>query len=220
MRAASVLVVAAVVAVVGIGTAVGLRTVSTTTTTTSTTTTTTTIAPERAQAGWQVATSSARGVMVDYTMLDVGGVYFRAIRLRARTTLLRWHVGSQDPPTRAGQVPADAYDSIDWASEGVAGVVAVFNGGFKVDSHAGGSMVDGVTLSPLVAGDMTIAIDAAGHWERGPWGPGFPGAHFHAIAYRQNLGAMIVDGHLSAAAQTNLVSLWGAPLKNSALQPR
>ncbi len=224
MRATRLLLFGALVAVVGVGTAVGLRTTSTTTTTTttstSTTTTTTTVAPEAAQAGWQVATRSARGVMVDYRMLDVGSVYFRAIRLRARTTLLRWHVGGQDPPTRAGEVPADALDAIDWASEGLAGVVAVFNGGFKADAHAGGSMVDGVVTSPMVPGDMTIALDAAGHWRMGLWEPGFPGAHFHAIAYRQNLGPMIADGQLTAAARTNLVSEWGSPLKNSPLQPR
>ena len=153
-------------------------------------------------------------------MIDVGGVYFRAIRLRARTALLRWHVGSQDPPTRTGEVPVDAGPAIDWASEGRAGVVAVFNGGFKVAAHAGGAMVDGVTVSPMLRGDMTIAIDAAGHWKMGLWEPGFPGKDFHAIAYRQNLGPMIADAKITAAAETNLVSLWGSPLKNSPLQPR
>jgi hypothetical protein len=158
--------------------------------------------------------------MVDYRLIDVDAAQFRVIRIRARTTLLRWHVGSQDPPTSLDEIPADAGPSIDWPDEGVAGVVAVFNGGFKVAAHAGGSMVDGVTLSPLIAGDMTLALNAAGHWKMGPWGPGFPGVDFHAIAYRQNLGALVLDGAITARAHEPLLSLWGDTLKVSPLEPR
>jgi len=154
-------------------------------------------------------------------MINVAGVTFRAIiRLRARTTLLRWHVGSVDPPTHAGQIPPDAASAVNWPNEGLAGVVAVFNGGFKVAAHAGGSMVDGVTLSPMVPGDMTLAIDAAGHWKMGVWAPGFPGAHFHPIALRQNLGPMVANGRPTAAALSSNEYIWGDPLKNSPHQPR
>jgi hypothetical protein len=207
------------VVVVAAGAAFGLahRPVTPTTTTS---TTTTTVPRERPQPGWRVATSSARGVMVDYRMIVQGGVSFRAVRLRARTTLLRWHVGTQDPPARYGVVPADAGPSINWPNEGLAGVVAVFNGGFKVDAGAGGSMVDGVTLSPMLPGKMTIALDAAGHWKMGLWGAGFPGPRFHAIAYRQNLTPLIADAKLTAAARTNSVAVWGSPLKGNPLVPR
>jgi hypothetical protein len=212
--AASVLVLA------GIGTGAALSLSKQPVVTTTTTTTTTTIPLERPQTNWQVATASSRGVMVDYRMIDLSGVTFRAIRLRARTTLLRWHVGTLDPPVRYGVVPADAGASIDWASEGLAGVVAVFNGGFKVAAHAGGSMVDGVTLSPMIAGDMTLAINAAGHWKMGVWSAGFPGPNFHAVAYRQNLGPMIANGKATAAALSSDENIWGDPLKGQPHQPR
>jgi hypothetical protein len=182
--------------------------------------TSSTVASERPQANWNVATSSARGVMVDYRMIDQGGVEYRAIRLRARTTLLRWHVGSIDPPTAPGEIPPDAASAINWPNEGVAGVVAVFNGGFKVAAKAGGSMVDGVTLAPLVRGDMTLAIDAAGHWKMGMWEPNFPGPSFHAIAYRQNLGPLIANGQVTRAALDASAPAWGSPLHNIPLQPR
>lgn len=188
--------------------------------TTTTTTTTTTIALERPQVNWQVATSSPRGVMVDYRMIDQSGVYFRAVRLRARTTLLRWHVGSVDPPVSPGTVPADAGPAIDWANEGLAGVVAVFNGGFKVGAHAGGAMVDGVTLSPMIRGDMTLAIDAAGHWKMGAWAPNFPGPSFHAVAYRQNLVALVANARPTAAALSANELIWGDPLKGNPQQAR
>jgi hypothetical protein len=181
---------------------------------------TTTTIPERPQTNWKVATASSRGVMVDYRMIDLAGVQFRTIRLRARTTVLRWHVGYLDPPTRAGQIPADASSSINWPNEGLAGVVAVFNGGFKVAAKAGGSMVDGVTLSPLIRGDMTLAISAAGHWKMGLWEPGFPGPTFHAIAYRQNLSPLIANAKVTSVALSTNPLIWGSPLNNRPLEPR
>jgi len=214
-------IIASIVAVVGVG--VGAVIVNSTmapATTTTTSTTTRTVALERPQANWQVATSSSRGVMVDYRMIDQSGIMFRAIRLRARTTLLRWHIGSADPPVRPGTIPADAGASVDWANEGLAGVVAVFNGGFKVGAHAGGSMVDGVTLSPMIRGDMTLAIDAAGHWKMGAWEPDFPGPIFHAIAYRQNLGPLIANARPTAAALAANELIWGDPLKGNPQQAR
>ncbi len=211
-------VTATALVLVGIGASVVLGRSATAVATTPPTTTS--VAYERPQAGWTVATASARGVMVDYKMIDVAGVYFRAIRLHARTTLLRWHVGSQDPPSRYGQIPADAGPSIDWPNEGRAGVVAVFNGAFKVGARAGGSMVDGVTLSPLLAGDMTLAINAAGHWKMGLWAPGFPGTGFHAIAYRQNLMPMVANGALTSAARSSDEYIWGDPLKPGPQDPR
>lgn len=195
-------------------------TVVTSTSVAPTTTTTRAVPRERAQAGWTVATSSARGVMVDYRTIVIGGVTFRAVRLRARTTLLRWHVGSTDP-NLAVRAPADAGPSIDWANEGRAGVVAVFNGGFKQLARAGGAVVDGVTLEPLVPSHMTIALDAAGHWALGLWGvKGYPPRGFHPISYRQNLGPLVWHGALTAAATSPDWGLWGAPLGGVPDEPR
>ena len=218
VTAAAVLTVVTVAT--GVAVANSTRAPATTTTSTTTTTTTSTMPMERPQANWQVATSSSRGVMVDYRMIDQTGVMFRAIRLRARTTLLRWHVGSADPPARPGTVPPDAGAAINWPNEGLAGVVAVFNGGFKVGAHAGGSMVDGVTLAPMVPGDMTLAIDAAGHWKMGAWAPNFPGPSFHAIAYRQNLGPLVANARATAAALSANELIWGDPLKGNPQQAR
>ncbi len=202
---------------IGVGVGVGVHSTPTTTTTT----TTTTVPLSRPEAGWVVATSSARGVMVDYTNIAEGGTTFRVLRLRARTTLLRWHDGYEDPPSSDGEVPADAGPSIDWSNEGLAGVIAVFNGGFKKSADAGGAVVDGVTLEPLVVGDMTIALDAAGHWRMGEWGSkGFPGANFDAIAYRQNLGPLILNGRLSPATSPADWQQWGSPLNNDPLTSR
>ncbi len=174
---------------------------------------------EPRQVGWTVGVTSARGVVSDYKMENVAGVWFRVFRLRARTAFLRWHVGSQDPPGAWGAVPADAAPAVDWASEGLAGVVGVFNGGFKVGARAGGSMVDGLTFSPMIRGDMTIGIDAAGHWRMGVWGATLPSGSFHPIALRQNLGPLVLGGRLAPAASQNIFG-WGSPLNNQPEEPR
>jgi hypothetical protein len=176
--------------------------------------------PEARQAGWTAVSVSSRGVMVDYRDLNVSGAVFRAIRLRARTTLLRWHVGSGDPNAWA-QAPADAAARIDWRSEGPPGVVAVFNGAFKQSAHAGGAVVDGVVMINLVVGSMTIALDRAGHWEMGPWGAkNFPTRGFHPISYRQNLTALVLDGALTPGASSSNWHQWGSPLNYNPLTAR
>jgi hypothetical protein len=199
-----------------IGTVFFRDTTSTATTTTSAApTTTTTVAREKGQVGWAVVSTSRRGVMVDTRQVVVGGVPFRVLRLRARTTLLRWHVGTTEPPGAASRVPADARAAIDWASEGLAGVVAVFNGGFKAAARAGGTFVDGLLLTPLVHGEMTIAINREGAWEMGPWGSvGFPSKGFQAISYRQNLPPLVLGGAVTSAGASANWSQWGSTIND------
>lgn len=164
---------------------------------------------------------SSRGVMVDYRDIRVGTTVFRVMRMHARTTFLRWHIGSQDPPEVATTVPADAASSIDWTNEGPPGVVAVFNGGFKKPADAGGAVVDGVVLESLVRGDMTLAIDAEGHWAMGVWGSAkFPTKGFHAISYRQNLGPLIENSALLPDTAPSFWRLWGSPLNQDPLTSR
>lgn len=181
---------------------------------------TTTIAPERPEAHWTVLSSSPRGVMVDYRNIKIGAVVFRAIRLRARTTLLRWHVGAGDPNAWRS-APPDAGPAIDWANEGPAGVVAVFNGAFKQAAKAGGAVVDHVVLEPLLRGYMTIALSAAGHWEMGVWGAkNFPTPGFGAISLRQNLAPLVEHGALTSSALTTNWRFWGDPINENPLTAR
>ena len=214
------LLVALIVVHVAVGTASPVLGATTTSTPSAATTTVATPAPEERQAGWIGVSASRRGIMVDIRDLNVGGAVFRAFRMRARTTLLRWHVGGVDPNLWA-KAPVDAGPRIDWANEGPPGVVAVFNGAFKQRALAGGAVVDGVVLIPLVVGDMTIGIDRAGHWVMGVWGAkDFPPAGFHPISYRQNLLPMVLHGALTPTARSSDWHLWGSPLNNNPLTAR
>lgn len=211
---------AAAVLVVLVGVGSGYMISSATTTSTSASPTTTTVPPEKHQLGWTVVSTSRRGVMVDVRNFQVGGVTFRALRLRARTTLLRWHVGAGDPNAWA-KAPADAGPKVNWPNEGLAGVVAVFNGGFKQSANAGGSAVDAVTLVSLVKGDMTIVINRLGHWEMGVWGVAhFPTPGFDPISYRQNLAPLVLNGRATPLALSGNWNAWGSPLGNNPLEAR
>jgi hypothetical protein len=174
-------------------------------TTTTSTTTTTTVPPEQPQAGWAVVSRSSRGVMSDLRTITEGGAAITVVRFRARTVAFRWHVGLEDPPGATSKVGLDSQPHIDTVSESAIGVIGAFNGGFKVDSHSGGSMTDGVVLEPMVAGRATVAISTSGALTIGQWGLDLPRASFPAIAYRQNSSPLIWHGALSPALST-----WGA----------
>jgi hypothetical protein len=204
-----VLIIVAIVCLLVAG-AVAYQKVTTTTTTTSTTQ-----PKEMAQLDWTVVSRSQRGVLVDTQSIKIGPTVFTAIRLRARTTRLSWHVGSSDPPTKI-LPPLDAQSKVDWTTEGQAGVVALFNGAFKQAARAGGASVDGLALEPLVKGNATIVLDRFGHWAIGSWGAaGFPPKGFKPIAIRQNLSLLVSNGHPSPEALHWPIIRWGDFLRHS-----
>ena len=170
---------------------------------------------------WTVATSTPNGIASDYRMLVVDHAQFRVFRLYPGTSFLHWHVGSQDPPVALGRVPADANSHIDLATEGRAGIIGVFNGGFKQNAHVGGAVVDGLTLSPLLRGMATIALDRYGHWEMGAWGQkGFPTPAFSPVSVRQNLPPLVSGGVVASSAVANEWGRWGDPLHGDPVEPR
>ena len=203
----------------GLGVAVFADDASTTTTTTSTTTTTTP-PPEAAQAGWVVVARSPRGVLSDRTTEVVNHATFIVARFRARTTVLHWHAGSEDPPSANIKMSPDSRHSIDFASEGVTGVVGVFNGAFKADSLAGGTIANGLSLAAMKPGVATAAIDVHGKLTLGVWGKDLPNPSVNAIVFRQNLGLLVNGGVVTTPAKVGSPYLWGAPLKGVVREPR
>lgn len=207
-------------AVLGLGGGTAVWVAADENTTTTTSTTTTTIPAESPEAGWSVVATSARGVMVDRREVTINGAIFTAVRFRQRTTAFHWHAGSEDPPRQAG-LPADATNHIDWGTENLTGIVGVFNGGFKADSTSGGILADGLNLEGLASNDATIAIDTAGKVHIGLWGHGtVPLAPGTAVAYRQNLPLLVLNGAPTVLALSPSWGIWGAPLHGHPRQAR
>jgi len=212
-----------VVALVGamIGLFVGGSTPSSSTTTTSVpgpSSTTTTTARTASSApppilptpGWGVIARTGRGVAVDQQWFTVpGGARIFVLRFRKGATAFHLHVGSEDPPGANGAVPLDAQAQISpW--EWRAGVLGVFNGGFKQAANAGGFALDGFVAASLKAGAPTAVIDTSGQLTIGSWGIDEPKPGHPVIAARQNLSYLIFGGQISPYA--NEISPWGVTL--------
>jgi hypothetical protein len=191
----------------------------TTTTATTSTMTTTPPAVEQPQRGWTVIATSARGVEVDHRSLLVDGADFTVVRFRARTTAFRLHVGTTDPPGAARVLPGDAQPLVA-AGELHIGVLAVFNAAFKATDHAGGTMLDGRVVTPLLANRATVAIDASGRLTIGVWGKDLPSKTDPAIALRQNLVLLVDHGAPTAAARTPYWGTWGGTVQANPATPR
>lgn len=126
----------------------------------------------------------------------VGLIWMDASRLRFR------FVPGLLVPEGGPRLPADSRPST-W----VPGMVAAFNGGFKLSDHVGGYFYAGRTVSALRAGLGTFTITSAGRIAIGAWGRDvrlIP----HTVVVRQNL-PLLVDGFRSRTSPSDSPSTWG-----------
>jgi hypothetical protein len=89
-------------------------------------------------------------------------------------------------------------------------LIAAFNGGFKLDTGAGGFESYGRVGYPLSAGLGSIVTYADGSTDLGAWHQAFPAAGKRVASVRQNLHLLIDGGH--AAADVGCLLCWGATL--------
>jgi hypothetical protein len=130
------------------------------------------------------------------------------IRFRAGTFRLDLHFGSTDPPSAGRNIPAVAGSAVSPSER--AQLLATFNGGFKSNTASGGFEADGQTVTPLVAGDASLVVDAGGAVHLGIWGQDVPVPGEQVLSVRQNLKPLIHGGQPSRYAGD--VGAWGATL--------
>jgi hypothetical protein len=90
------------------------------------------------------------------------------------------------------------------------GLVAAFNGGFKLSTGAGGFFLDGRSGAPVQPGRGSIVTYADGRTDIGSWGTEVPAHGRPVVSIRQNLGLLIDHG--SVAANAGCRECWGATL--------
>jgi hypothetical protein len=91
------------------------------------------------------------------------------------------------------------------------GVLATFNGGFKLDSAGGGFYLNGIYHGSLVNGAATIVYYKNGTMKIGEWGRDFTmGSSVQGV--RQNLKLLVDRGKVASNANSNVMSNWGATL--------
>jgi hypothetical protein len=91
------------------------------------------------------------------------------------------------------------------------GLLATFNGGFKLDSAGGGFYLNGIYHGSLVPGTAAIVYYKNGTIKIGEWGRDFT-MNSSIEGVRQNLKLLVDRGKVAANASSNVMSNWGATL--------
>jgi hypothetical protein len=113
--------------------------------------------------------------------------------------------GTEDPGAANWGVP-------DYIPAGQrTGLLATFNGGFKLNSAGGGFYLNGIYRGTLVNGAASVVYYKNGSVKIGEWGRDF--SMNSAIAgVRQNLKLLVDHGQVSASANSDVMTNWGATL--------
>jgi hypothetical protein len=95
------------------------------------------------------------------------------------------------------------------------GLVATFNGGFKVHPNdaLGGYYADGTTASPLVAGKAAEVFYRDGSLKIGVWGSGLTMTP-DVVAVRENLSPLVEGGAVQVGAGAGSSAQWGYTINN------
>jgi hypothetical protein len=89
-------------------------------------------------------------------------------------------------------------------------LTAAFNGGFRLDTNAGGFESYGRVAVPLQPGDGSIVTYTDGTTNIGAWRRNVPAPGKRIASVRQNLSLLIENGH--APASVDCLDCWGATL--------
>ena len=91
------------------------------------------------------------------------------------------------------------------------GLLATFNGGFKLDSAGGGFYLNGIYHGSLIKGTASVVYYKNGTIKIGEWGRDFT-MNSSIAGVRQNLKLLVDHGKVAANANSNVMSNWGATL--------
>jgi hypothetical protein len=91
------------------------------------------------------------------------------------------------------------------------GLLATFNGGFKLDSAGGGFYLNGKHKGALVKGAASVVYYRDGTIKIGSWGSEL-GMTSNVVGVRQNLKLLIDHGQVSPSVNSDVLSKWGATL--------
>ena len=91
------------------------------------------------------------------------------------------------------------------------GLLATFNGGFKLDSSGGGFYLNGASKGSLVNGVASVAYYRNGTIKIGIWGRDLRMTP-NVVGVRQNLKLIVDHGKIPANVNQNVLGAWGATL--------
>jgi hypothetical protein len=113
--------------------------------------------------------------------------------------------GTEDPGAAKWGVP-------NYIPQGqYSGLLATFNGGFKLDSAEGGFYLNGIYHGTLVDGAASVVYYKNGTIKIGEWGRDFS-MNSSIVGVRQNLKLLVDRGQTVSDANLSVQSAWGATL--------
>ena len=129
------------------------------------------------------------------------------VSMDQRLVRFQLHPGSEDPgPGNWGS------KGQNWIPPGDRrGLVATFNGGFKLDTAEGGFYLNGTTKGTLTPGSASVVYYKNGTIKIGTWGNEVTMSP-RVAGVRQNLRLMIDHGKIAPDINQNVISNWGATL--------
>ena len=127
------------------------------------------------------------------------------VSMDQRLLSFQLHPGAEDPGPGNWGEPA-------WIPPGSrTGLMATFNGGFKLDTAGGGFYLNGVTRGTLTDGAASVVYYRNGTIKIGDWGRDL-GLTPDVVGVRQNLKLIVDHGRVPASVNQNVISSWGATL--------
>ncbi|HEY3292457.1 MAG TPA: phosphodiester glycosidase family protein [Candidatus Nanopelagicaceae bacterium] len=93
------------------------------------------------------------------------------------------------------------------------GLVATFNGGFKIKNSRGGFYADGHAAGTMVKGAASLVVYSDGHSDIIAWPGTQPGPDI--VSVRQNLTLLINKGEIAPNLDKNVLANWGWTIKNA-----
>jgi hypothetical protein len=104
------------------------------------------------------------------------------------------------------------WQAATWVPPGTRkGLLATFNGGFKLDSAGGGFYLNGAHKGTLVNGAASVVYYRNGTIKIGSWGREL-GMTPDVVGVRQNLKLLVDHGKVPATVNQNVLTNWGATL--------
>jgi hypothetical protein len=127
------------------------------------------------------------------------------VSIDQRLVTFQLHPGSEDPgPGNWGSQP--------WIPPGSRrGLLATFNGGFKLDTAGGGFYLNGVTRGTITNGAASVVYYRNGTIAIGTWGSEVRMTP-DVVGVRQNLKLIVDHGQVPNSVNYNVITSWGATL--------
>ena len=165
--------------------------------------------PLSGEGAWRVLETVRGNPAIFGTFLRPSAVYSSyvagLVSMDQRLVKFRLRPGAEDPGPGHWKAPT-------WIPPGTRkGLLATFNGGFKLDSAGGGFYLNGSHKGALVNGAASVVYYRDGTIKIGSWDPELRMTP-DVVGVRQNLKLLVDHGKVPATVDQNVNTTWGATL--------